>query len=48
LLAEENWTKESLWFFLRHGAFERDGKGVLVVRLLVLVAEHIDFEWRAW
>jgi hypothetical protein len=48
LLAEENWMKEPSWLYLRHGAFERDGNGVLVVRLPVLVAEHVDFEWRAW
>jgi hypothetical protein len=44
LLAEENWTKEPSWLFLRHRAFEHDGNGVLVVRLPVLVAEHVDFE----
>jgi hypothetical protein len=48
LLAEENWMKEQLWLSLRHGAFERDGNGVLVVRLPVLVAEHVDLEWQAW
>jgi hypothetical protein len=37
--------KEPSW---RHGAmFERDGNDVLVVRLPVLVAEHVDFEWQA-
>jgi hypothetical protein len=29
-------------------AFKRDGNSVLVVRLPVLVAEHVDSEWRAW
>jgi hypothetical protein len=48
LLAEENWMKEPSWLFLRYRAFERDGNGVLVVRLQVLVAEHVDFKWRAW
>jgi hypothetical protein len=45
---EENRMEEPSWLSLRHGAFERDGNSVLVVRLPVLVVEHVDFEWRAW
>jgi hypothetical protein len=40
-LAEEDWMKEPSWWSLRHGAFDRDGNGVLVVRLPVLVAETL-------